>query len=119
MGRQTLKIGHRTTTGSARGSEVPDETIAAAPGARGAPGVGGEPLGGRVSSGWPEQPGALWRDLSGAFLHSLSNQEWLCLYWFWWESPRKDRTWVASSLRNPQADVGQRSFNKHLGATWK
>lgn len=118
MGRQALKIGHRATTGSARGSAVPDETIAAAPGARRAPGVGREPLGRWVSSGWREQPGALCRDLPGAVLHSLSNQAWMCLCWFWWKSPRKDRTWVASPLRNPQADVeaeiNQQTLRSHL-----
>lgn len=87
-------------------------------GGRGALGGGG----GRVKggSGWQEQPGALCRDLSGVFLHSLSNQEWMCLCWFWWESPREDRMWVASSLRNPQADVEaeiiQQTLRSHLEA---
>lgn len=30
--------------------------------------------------------------------HSLSNQEWVSLYWFYWIL-RKDETWVAPSLR--------------------
>lgn len=30
------------------------------------------------------------------------------LYWFCWENPGKDKTWVAPSLRNSQADIDSR-----------
>lgn len=76
------------------------------------------PVGGQVSSGWGRE--AEWagcRDFSGVFLHFLNNQEWVSLYWFYWEISRKDQTWMAPFLRNPQVDLEAeiiQSFNKQV-----
>lgn len=82
--------------GLARGSEAHDEAIPAA-----APVAQGGSVGGQVSSGWEER---LRGPAAETFLGVFSTHSTIrngCIFIDYWEIPRKNKTQVAPTLRNP------------------
>lgn len=87
---------HQTTVGLAKGSEVHDEAIPAA-----TPAAQGGPVGGQVSIGCEER---LRGPAAETFLGFFSTHSTIrngCFFIDFWEIPRKNKTQVAPTLRNP------------------